>query len=107
MNPGEDPKAAVQATVKQLKEQTASIYIPKAAINKEEGKELENNLRKWEKMMKRPDQSLKKDKVEKEFEKTVERINSFETLNPVVKDRVVEKLEKVHKWLNYYFEKQQ
>ncbi|MCA0150413.1 family 10 glycosylhydrolase [Rossellomorea vietnamensis] len=107
VNPGEDPKAAVQATVKQLKEQTVSIYIPKGAVNKEEGKELENNLRKWEKMMERPDQSLKKDKVEKEFEKTVELINSFETLNPVVKDRVVEKLDKAHKWLNYYFEKQQ
>lgn len=107
VNPGETPKEAVLATVKQLKEQTASIYIPKGAVDKREGKKLENNLRKWEKMMDRPDHSLKKDKVEKEFEKSVELIQSMDSLNEVVKERVLEKMNKVHKWLNYFYEKQQ
>ncbi|WRP06256.1 family 10 glycosylhydrolase [Rossellomorea aquimaris] len=107
VNPGETPKEAVLATVKQLKDQTVSIYVPKGAINKEEGKELENNLRKWEKMMERPDQSLEMEKVEEEFEKTVELVNSMDSLNETVKERVLEKINKVHKWLNYYYEKQQ
>lgn len=106
VNPGESPKEAVMATVQQLKKQTETIYIPNGAINEEEGQLLVNTLRKWEVMMKLPAQSLKWGKVETELIKIRDNIDALNSLDNVVKDRLLEKVEKIEKWLNYYYEKQ-
>ncbi|SDZ77534.1 Uncharacterized lipoprotein YddW, UPF0748 family [Thalassobacillus cyri] len=106
VNPGESPREAVLATVQQLQKQTENIYIPKGAINKNEGQALVNNLLKWKVMMERPSKSLTQEKVNKELVKTMDNIDAMNSLDDVVKDRLSEKIEKMEKWLNYYYEKQ-
>ncbi|RWZ54430.1 hypothetical protein EQV77_14220 [Halobacillus fulvus] len=107
VNPGENPREAVLATVEELIEQTEAIYLPKGAVSQSDGQKLINELRNWSNMMERPAHSLKIDKVEKEMEKTIDAIGAMDSLEHPVAERLSSKLDQISKWLNYYYEKQQ
>ncbi|MCA0970590.1 family 10 glycosylhydrolase [Halobacillus litoralis] len=106
VNPGEDPRGAVLATVRELSSQTEELYIKQGAVNRHEGRKLINNFKKWEVMMERPAHSLKWSKVEKEMNKSQEMLSGLNSLDSVVQQRISEKYEKMSKWLNYYYTKQ-
>ncbi|WP_027954889.1 family 10 glycosylhydrolase [Halobacillus kuroshimensis] len=107
VNPGESPREAVLKTVQEISAHTNDIYVVEGAVSEDEGQKIINAMRKWEVMMERPDHSLRPYKVTKELKKTKATINELETVVPIVRERLLGKVEDIEKWLYYSFRKQQ
>jgi uncharacterized lipoprotein YddW (UPF0748 family) len=104
INPGEEPILATLTVLKDLQKEINHLYIPKGAVEEEEGVSIRQSVKNLEKAIeKNPNNSSYYYKV---VEEQIQKAILAEKLNQVVGKRMKDQLAETNTWVNYYLNHQ-
>jgi hypothetical protein len=103
VNPGEEPLLAIEALLKDTRQEMNSLYIPKQGIDKKAGRALAKDLQPLERKARHG--SLTTNDLER-IEAMIVEMGSRETINPTLEERLLKRVNDMQQWHQYAMDRQ-